>query len=76
MGAKRSHAVPKPPESTPHSDISGVHQDEERNTRVASETGEGAGELQRAHEEKSGRPPYADETPAGGSGDEAEAHPS
>jgi len=68
--------VPKPPESQPHSDISGVHQDEERNTKVASETGEGAGDLARAHEENAARPPYSDSEPAGGAGDEAEAHPS
>ena len=68
--------MPKPPQSTPHSDISGVHQDEERNAKVAADTGEGAGELKRAHDEKAGRPPYADDKPAGAAGDEAEAHPS
>jgi hypothetical protein len=59
--------MPKPPESTPHSDLDGVHQDDERNTKVAQETGEGAADLKRAHEDSQGRPPYADE---------AEGHPS
>ncbi|HEY0311497.1 MAG TPA: hypothetical protein VGC56_03285 [Allosphingosinicella sp.] len=59
----------KPPESTPHSDLDGVHQDEERNTKVAADTGEGAADLQRAHEESQGRPPYSDAK-------EAEGHPS
>jgi hypothetical protein len=59
----------KPPQSTPHSDLDGVHQDEERNTKVAADTGEGAADLQRAHEESQGRPPYSDDK-------EAEGHPS
>ena len=59
----------KPPESTPHSDLDGVHQDEERNTDVAADRGESGGELQRAHEDSRARPPYSDD------GD-AEAHPS
>jgi hypothetical protein len=57
----------KPPESTPHSDLDGVHQDEAPNTDVAAARGESADTLKRAHEENQGRPPYADE---------AEAHPS
>jgi hypothetical protein len=65
----------KPPESTPHSDLDGVHQDEERNTKVASDRGESGEELQRAHEDSQGRPPYADDQPAGEAG-EAEGHPS
>ena len=57
----------KPPPSTPHSDLDGVHQDEEPNTDVAARRGESGDELKRAHEENQGRPPYADE---------AEGHPS
>ena len=57
----------KPPESTPHSDLDGVHQDEARNTKVAADRGESGEELKRAHDENQGRPPYADE---------AEGHPS
>jgi hypothetical protein len=64
--------MPKPPPSTPHSDLDGVHQDEERNTKVAGETGQGSADLQRAHDDSQGRPPYADDRPAG----EAEGHPS
>jgi hypothetical protein len=57
----------KPPESTPHSDLDGVHQDEKRNTDAAAERGESGEALKRAHDENQGRPPYADE---------AEGHPS
>jgi hypothetical protein len=66
--------VSKPPESTPHSDIDGVHQDEERNTKVAADVGEGTRDLKRAHDDSQGRPPYADD--AGEGSGEAEAHPS
>jgi hypothetical protein len=57
----------KPPESTPHSDLDGIHQDEERNSKVAGERGESGEELKHAHDEAQGRPPYDDE---------AEGHPS
>jgi len=57
----------KPPPSTPHSDLDGVHQDEEPNTEVAARRGESGGDLKRAHDENQGRPPYSDE---------AEGHPS
>jgi hypothetical protein len=67
--------MPKPPESTPHSDLDGVHQDEERNSKVAADRGEAGGELQRAHEENQGRPPYSDDQ-GGGDTREAEGHPS
>lgn len=53
--------MPKPPEATPHSDLDGVHQDEERNSKVAGERGESGGALKRAHDESQARPPYADE---------------
>ncbi|MBV9932191.1 MAG: hypothetical protein JO013_14775 [Alphaproteobacteria bacterium] len=62
----------KPPASTPHSDLDGVHQDEARNTKVAADRAESGEELRRAHDDSSARPPYADDAPAG----EAEGHPS
>lgn len=68
--------MPKPPESTPHSDIDGVHQDERPNVATANEAGEDSGDLKRAHEESHARPPYSDSTPAGTPEGEAEAHPS
>ena len=51
----------KPPKSTPHSDIDGVHQDERRNVDTANEAGQDSGDLARANEEDSARPPYSDE---------------
>ena len=67
--------MPKPPPSTPHSDLDGVHRDEERNTDVAADRGESGGELQRAREESPGRPPSSDDQ-GGGDAPEAEGHPS
>ncbi|HEY0626640.1 MAG TPA: hypothetical protein VGD10_07885 [Allosphingosinicella sp.] len=49
----------KPPKSTPHSDIDGVHQDEERNTDVAAKRGESAESLKRAEDENVARPKYS-----------------
>jgi hypothetical protein len=46
----------KPPESTPHSDIDGVHQDEKRNVDTAVEAGQGAASLARAKKETKARP--------------------
>ena len=46
----------KPPPSTPHSDINGIHQDERRNTDVAEEVGQDAADLKRAGEENVARP--------------------
>jgi hypothetical protein len=51
----------KPPKSPPHSDLSGVHEDERRNTEVAAELGQDTGDLARAREESIGRPRYRDE---------------
>jgi hypothetical protein len=51
----------KPPPSTPHSDIDGIHQDERRNTDVARELGDDAGDLKRARDESVARPETSDE---------------
>jgi hypothetical protein len=53
--------VPKPPQSTPHSDLDGVHEDEKRNVDSANEAGEDSGDLERAHRHSQGRPPYSDD---------------
>ena len=52
----------KPPPSTPHSDIDGVHEDERRNTDVAAERGESAEELDRANRRNIARPEYHDKS--------------
>ena len=51
----------KPPVSTPHSDIDGVHSQERRNTDVAAELGNSAEDLEKSREGNSARPPYADD---------------
>jgi hypothetical protein len=53
--------VPKPPQSTPHSDLEGVHRDEKKNIDSANEAGQDTGDLQRANEESVGRPDYAED---------------
>jgi hypothetical protein len=60
-GRSRRRNVAKPPPSTPHSDIAGVHEDERRNTDVSHELGEDAGDLRRAGELDKARPPHSDE---------------
>ncbi len=55
--------MPKPPKSTPHSDIEGVHQDEKRNVDSANEAGEDSGDLEQARRHSPGRPPYSDDGP-------------
>ncbi len=52
-----------PPKSTPHSDIDGVHQDEERNTKTAEEAGQGAISLAKAKKQATARPDYVDDQP-------------
>jgi hypothetical protein len=60
---KELRNVPKPPESTPHSDIDGVHQDEKLNVESALEAGQGAEDLARAKAESKGKPRYSDAEP-------------
>ena len=48
--------MPKPPKSTPHSDIDGVHRDEKPNTVTAQETGETSADLKLARDQARGRP--------------------
>ncbi|HEY0043293.1 MAG TPA: hypothetical protein VGB62_01980 [Allosphingosinicella sp.] len=54
----------KPPPSTPHSDISGVHRDEKKNVDSANEAGQDSGDLERAQDENIARPEYHDDQPA------------
>jgi hypothetical protein len=56
--------MPKPPNATPHSDISGVHRDERPNVDTANEAGQDTADLARAERESQGRPPRGQE-PAG-----------
>jgi hypothetical protein len=53
--------MPKPPPSTPHSDLDGVHAHERRSTDVAAEQGDSAETLETAGNEDKARPPYADD---------------
>jgi hypothetical protein len=55
--------VPKPPQSTPHSDLEGVHRDEKRNVDSANAAGEDSGDLEKARQRSPGRPPYSDDPP-------------
>jgi len=55
--------VPKPPKSTPHSDLDGVHRDERRNVDSAIDAGQDSGDVARAKEEGVARPPLADDQP-------------
>jgi len=51
----------KPPPSTPHSDLAGVHQDERPNTEVAAELGQSAGDLENIGKERVAKPPSSDD---------------
>ena len=51
----------KPPKSTPHSDIDGIHEDETRNIDSANRAGQDSGDLARAREQSKGRPPHSDD---------------
>lgn len=53
--------MPKPPQSTPHSDIDGVHRDARMNIDTANEAGQDTSDLQRAHEGTTARPPHSDD---------------
>ena len=61
--AKETGYVSKPPPSTPHSDIDGIHQDEERNVDSANRAGQDSSDLQKAREDSAARPPYTDDQP-------------
>lgn len=50
----------KPPKTTPHSDLNGVHEDERRHIDAANEAGQDSADLKKAKEESIGRPPYTD----------------
>jgi hypothetical protein len=65
LSGQRSEAVPKPPKSTPHSDIDGVHQDEKPNTQTAQETGQTGADIELARDQSKGRPPHGDENGRG-----------
>ena len=51
----------KPPKSTPHSDIDGVHRDEKPNVESAVEAGQGSEDLARAADEDSARPEHSED---------------
>ncbi len=51
----------KPPKSTPHSDIDGVHRDEKPNVESAVEAGQDNEDLARAAREDVARPDYSDD---------------
>ena len=53
--------MPKPPESTPHSDLDGIHQDERPNVETAVEAGQDSGDLELARKESRARPPYSND---------------
>jgi hypothetical protein len=52
----------KPPASTPHSDLDGVHEDERRNTDTAAKTGESSADLASAAAKTVARPRYSKDT--------------
>jgi hypothetical protein len=53
--------VPKPPQSTPHSDLDGVREDQKSNVDRANEAGQDTSDLKRAHEGSKGRPDYSED---------------
>lgn len=59
--------MPKPPKSTPHSDLTGVHRDEKPNIQSANEAGQDSGTVAKDQKRSVGYPDYSeDETnPAG-----------
>jgi hypothetical protein len=61
IAANQEDHVPKPPTTTPHSDIDGIHQDERRNTDVAKDLGQSSGDVEDAKRDSHGRPPLSDE---------------
>jgi hypothetical protein len=55
--------MPKPPKSTPHSDLDGVREDQVDQTDAASATGGGAASLEAAGRGSKARPEYRDDRP-------------
>jgi hypothetical protein len=55
--AKEIRAVSNPPQSTPHSDIDGIHHDEAPNVDSANRAGQDSSDLKKAEDHSSGRPP-------------------
>ena len=53
--------VTKPPKSTPHSDIDGVHRDEKPNVESAVEAGQDGEDLALAARENAARPDYSND---------------
>jgi hypothetical protein len=58
---QKDPAMPKPPKTTPHSDIDGVHQDERPNVDSANAAGQDSGDLEEAGRKSTARPPYSDD---------------
>ena len=58
---KEPPPVPKPPPSTPHSDLDGVHRDEKPNVDTANAAGQDSGDLKRAQSQSTARPPHSDD---------------
>jgi len=48
--------MPKPPDTPPHSDLEGVHQDAHRTPDAAAAAGQDAGDLDLARRKSAGRP--------------------
>ena len=51
----------KPPKTTPHSDLNGIHEDQRRHIDAANEAGQDSADLEKAKKESIGRPAYRDE---------------
>jgi hypothetical protein len=60
-GEEEPLTVTKPPKSTAHSDLDGVHRDEKPNVETAVEAGQGTEDLERAARENVARPDYSDD---------------
>ena len=53
--------MPKPPKSTPHSDLTGVHRDERTNIETAIESGQDAGTVAKDQKRSVGYPDYSED---------------
>jgi hypothetical protein len=53
--------MPKPPKSTPHSDLTGVHRDERTNIETANEAGQDSGTVAKDQERSVGYPDYSED---------------